>query len=382
MNRKEINEIKKNLKKESGFLTWNRILVTIVNAYHEVELQKVMSPLTLSTREETMYGDILLQTLNTNVGKKSVQIDFETQRNEDSTMSSTQTALYDLVDTAFNSEQAISEYTDKVVLTYPEQKPYAVITAHCTYTVRHKNKSDEFDEMDQEDYNFIISAYCPVCAVETGFSYDFSTKTFSTEADKKLYIVPKATHGLLFPAFDNRSANIHSAMVYVAKEKEYPTFYIEEGLGCKAPLSAATEKSVWLSILESTFGDELDYPFLYVLNQRLLQAAEGFRQDTRLVKWGGKRFAEEFEALEVEKEQIDKFLNVWEYTMNKGLFPGYLHLENIIDKKYTVKTAEFTISYTAEHGDSVSTTIIEGSRSFSLKTANAVVAVNGAPINL
>ena len=382
MNRKEINEIKKNFKQESGFFTLNKILLTIVNANHEVEMQSVSSPLLLSERAERVYRDILLQTLNTNVGRKSIQIDFEAQSDGDSNMSVTQSVLYGIVSTSLNSKQAIEDYTDKIVLTYTAPGPYAVITAHCTYTVRRKNKNDETDEMECEDYNFIASAYCPVCAVDSGFSYDFSTKTFSTEEDKKLYVVPKARHGLLFPTFDNRSANIHSAMIYSAKEKEYPLFYIENGLGCAAPLSAEAERKTWLSILESTFGDELDYPFLYELNRRLLDSAEEFKHETRLTSWGGRRFTSELNALGVDKDKLDKFLTVWNYTMDKGLFPGYLHVENIIDKKYTVKTSEFTISYTAEHGDSVSPTIIEGSRSFALKTADAVVAVNGAAINL
>ena len=60
MNRKEINEIKKNFKQESGFFTLNKILLTIVNANHEVEMQSVSSPLLLSERAERMYRDSLL----------------------------------------------------------------------------------------------------------------------------------------------------------------------------------------------------------------------------------------------------------------------------------------------------------------------------------
>ncbi|MBP5433768.1 DUF4317 family protein [Ruminococcus sp.] len=379
MNRKEINEIKKNLKSEDGFLNFNKFLITIVNADHEVEMQRVVSPLMASEREERVYRDILLHTMNGNVGKKSVQIDFEPGEQG---LPQAQQALYDIVQTAINSDEALAEYTNDIILTYPSALPYAVITAHCTYTVRHRRSDDSSDEDNTEEFKFIVSAYCPVCTVDSGFSYDFGEKKFSTEEDKKLHIIPKPLHGLFYPAFDDRSANVNSAMVYVAKQNEFPAIYIEDGLGCKAPVSAKQEKEHWLWLLRTVFGDELSYPFLFTINELLIDASTEYSRDTRLTQFCKSDLAEILEMAGATAEQLSTFDKSFDYLVSTGSVPGYLYLQNLIDSRFTFKTSEYTVSCSVANADSVSTTVIDGSRSFQLRTSDMVMDVNGATVTL
>lgn len=44
--------------------------------------------------------------------------------------------------------------------------------AHCTYSVLKKNKMDEFEDEADTDYNFIVTALCPVNLRIDGLVYD------------------------------------------------------------------------------------------------------------------------------------------------------------------------------------------------------------------
>ena len=142
MNKKEVSEIRKNFKEDSGFFTLNKILLTMVNMDGEEIFTKNQNIFTINDREQEMYYTILRNVLNTSVGKKLIQYDFDYNRGGEEA----QHTLYNVVASKAQDAVSVETYVERILGTTVYPGPYALVTAHCTYTVRRKNKKDDIDE--------------------------------------------------------------------------------------------------------------------------------------------------------------------------------------------------------------------------------------------
>lgn len=373
MNRKEVAEIKKNCKSDCYRFTLNRVVVCIVDAEGNIKYTDNKSGALLDSREEDMYFTIIRSVLNTKVGKNFLQYDIDTTESAD-----TFNILRAARDTNLNSDQAVHDYLSNIITGYGADSPYAIVTAHCTYNVRKKNKNDEIDEFDQDEFNYLITAICPVISVDAGFSFNYQTGEYSTECDARLYMQPKPTQGFMYPAFDNRSANISSVMYYCKKAEDADVSFIEYVLGGCCSMFAEAEKQWFQYIIQEIFKEKANYTFMYTLNELLCEAAGQYEDDTYLHKADLNEFLDILEPMFDNDEEKNKFKSL--YTMCVG--ESKLTLSNLIDTKFTIKAAEYTISFSKNAGNKVSTIISDGARSIQLKVEEPKIEMNGTSVNL
>ena len=328
----------------------------------------------MSERESEMYYNILKNVLSTAVGKKLVQYDFR----DDDYGKDVLNKLFAVVGSKMNDDHAVETYTNHVVDTVPYSEPYALITAHCTYTVRRKDKNDDIDGDNTEEYNFIIAAFCPAHTVDSGFSYNNSTGDFSTESDSRLYISPKPTDGFIYPTFDNRSPNVSSVMYYSRKAKDFNSIIVEDTLGCNFQMSPICETQNFNYLISQTFGEELNYSTLYNINEALIDYEADFSSDTRAVTVSANELINILRNISVSEDDLNKFSALY-----KGLCGDCeLHMANIISNKIKLQTSEYTVNVKLTNADKISTTIVDGSRAIKLSTGDSLMTVNDIPANI
>lgn len=374
MNKKEVSEIKKNFKEDSRFFTLNKILLTMVNMDGEEIFTKNQNIFTISDREQEMYYTILRNVLNTSVGKKLIQYDFDYSRGGEEA----QHTLYNVVASKAQDAVSVETYVERILGTTVYPGPYALVTAHCTYTVRRKNKKDDIDEDNTEEYNFIVGAFCPAHTVDSGFSYNNQTGDFSTESDSRLYISPKPTDGFIYPTFDNRSPNANSVMYYCKTPKNINTSIIEDALGCSFDMSPVLETQNFNYLIAQTFGESTNYGLIYELNDALINYYDDFRNETEPIKVGADDIADIMRDLGVSDDELDKF---------KALYKGIcgdckLNIVNIINSKIKLQTSEYTISFKSWDGNRVAATVVDGSRAIKLPTDDTMMVVNDIPTQI
>ena len=90
---------------------------------------------------------------------------------------------------------------------YHAQKPYAVRILHGSYDIPIKAKDKESLWESEEVYKFIICTFCPL------------------HGD---YEAGPPECGFLFPAFTDRSADVHGVMVYQANDQHPHTELVRE----------------------------------------------------------------------------------------------------------------------------------------------------------
>lgn len=62
----------------------------------------------------------------------------------------------------------------------------------------------------------------------------------------------------LFPAFNDRSTDLHSTLYYSKDAEELKENFVDLMLGCSLPLSAGGQKETFQSLVEETLGDSCD----------------------------------------------------------------------------------------------------------------------------
>ena len=65
MNKKEIAEIKKNFKSDSGYFTTDNILTAFIDAEKNIVYKDVHSTYTMTVEDRDIYDETLLKILNT-----------------------------------------------------------------------------------------------------------------------------------------------------------------------------------------------------------------------------------------------------------------------------------------------------------------------------
>ena len=83
---------------------------------------------------------------------------------------------------------------------------------------------DDSDEV----YEYIMCAICPVDLSKPGLSYKEESEDIASR--KRDWVVGAVNSGFLFPAFNDRSSDIHSVLCYTKDAKAPHTELWENGL--------------------------------------------------------------------------------------------------------------------------------------------------------
>ncbi|MDE6780155.1 MAG: DUF4317 domain-containing protein [Ruminococcus sp.] len=375
MNKKETAEIKKNFSDKSGFFIMEKILTAFVDSEKNVRYNHVNSCLTMPEEEHEVYSETLKKVLNTNVGKAFVEYEFPDTAYDEG---NSQYILHKLLKSELKDEQACEDFVNHIANNLVYGGNYALVTAYCCYTIRRKDKNDEFADGEDEIYRYLLTAICPVTTGSDGFVFD----SFNNEIVKKLnteLIISKApTDGFLYPVFSNRSTDINHIMYYSKKANDPNISMVENVLGCTFVMSAENEKANFQTILKSVVGEDLDYMVIKSVNEKIQEVVEENKDDTDRTVIDNSRLKEILSDVGVPEERVKMVEPVYEKVCGKAP----LTASNLVDNKTVMTTAGITVNIKPDAGDKVRTSVINGRRCLLIDIDDPTIEINGLPVTL
>ena len=237
MNKKEISELKKQFTPDN--CTISRICGCYVDSEKEKRLEMRESFLSLSDEEMFKYFEIFKKTLSGTIGKNLLNLEFplkaETEGGE-------QEFLLRLKNSRLTDDALVDECYDKIIEHYYNAENYFIILVHAAYDVpgKAKDNTEMFDSSD-EVYEYILCCICPVRLSKAGLCYN--------EAENRIrdrirdWIVELPERGFLFPAFHDRSTDLHAMLYYSKKPEELQAEFVENMFGCEASLTAGEQRN-------------------------------------------------------------------------------------------------------------------------------------------
>lgn len=208
-----------------------------------------------------------------------------------------------------------------------------------------------------------------------GLAYNEEAKT--VENRKRSWNVEMPTHGFLFPAFNDRSTDIHAALCYTKKSIDKQTVFFRTTFGATIPESAEEQKQMFETVVEKTFGAAPEFAFVKSVNDNLARITEE-KKDQNNGGMNKDELRSIFEESGADETDLETFDRVYDEVVGKGkeLLP-----ENVLNvSKLEIKTEEAVVSAKLGDGSSIETKVVDGVRCLVLPL-NGICSINGIKVS-
>ena len=209
----------------------SRIYGCFVNSSREIVSYIDESMGILPQDEAEKYLNLLKKALSGKLGKNLIDIIFSTEQVADS---DEHHLLMALRDSQLKDGDIREEFYQKIINSLDlGDSNYLILLAHDSYDVPRKNKNDEMDA-DASDavFSYVVCCVCPVKERKVELGFFPGDNEFHSCAGQ---IVAAPELGFVFPAFDDRAANIYNALFYSRKADEIHQEVIDSVFHTTAP---------------------------------------------------------------------------------------------------------------------------------------------------
>lgn len=249
MNKKEVNEIKRRFKKDS--CNFDKMVGCYVDANKEMVLTFSETFLNLDDEEFHKYLEIANKSLSGTVGNNLLNLPFS---NEEEVEGSGHDLLMKLRESGLKDEKMLLEYYQRIIDTYDFVGNYLILIFHDTYDVPVKTKDDLALDDSEEVYEYIICAICPVALSKAGLGYRRDENRIG--ARERDWVVGPVDTAFTFPAFTDRSTDLHGCLAYTKNTKEPHTEFWENCIGCGTKRTSTQKKNAFDNMITKAIGEE------------------------------------------------------------------------------------------------------------------------------
>lgn len=368
MIKSEIFEIKKQFSHQNCSIT--KICGCYVDGEKTIKTKLSEAFLCLPEEETFKYFEIFKKTLSGTIGKNMINMDFPISSEFSG---GTQEYLLKLRDSELKDETLVDDFFNKVIQTYDYVGNYLILLIYAVYDVPGKGFDKiRMDDASDEVYSHILCSICPVNLTKPGLSYNDEANLFQERI--RDWVVGAPCNGFLFPAFNDRSADIHSILYYSKDSEELHFDFVDQLFGCQVPLSAGGQKETFQAILEETLGEDCDYEVIRNIHEKLNEIIEEHKDMPVPFAMDKSDVKNLFVESGVNEEKMIDFDKKYEEMTGENVS---LLASNIANTKvFEIKTPDVVVKVNPERSDLVETKMIDGRKCLVIEI-NDQVQVNG-----
>ena len=372
MTKQEISEIKKLLTQKNCSIT--RICGCYVDGEKNKKTEFKQAFLALPEEEMFKYVEILRKTLSGTLGKNLLTLEFPLKSEEEG---GTQEFLLRLRDSKLKDDALLEEYYDKIIANYEYVGNYLILVVHDVYDVPGKTSDGiEMEDASDEIYEYILTCICPVELSKPGLSYNAEENTFQNRIRDWVVTLPET--GYLFPAFTDRSSDIHSALYYSKDPEELKEGFVNELLGCPLPLSAGDQKETFQALIEETLGEDCGIEVVKNIHDKLTEIAAEHKEEPEPLVLDKNEVKTILADSGVSNEKLEIFDRCYDETAGETTS---LLASNVMNTRtFEVKTPDVVIKVNPERTDLIETKNIDG-RECLVISLGGNIEVNGINVH-
>lgn len=367
----EINEIKKLFTQKKCSIT--RICGCYVDGEKNKKAELKEPFLALPEEDMFKYFEIFRKTLSGTLGKNLLNMEFPL---ESEAVGGTQEFLLKLRDSKLKEDSLLDAFYDKVIESYDYPGNYLILLIHDVYDIPGKTTDGiTMEDASDEVYEYILCCICPVNLSKPGLSYNSDTNTFQNRIRDWIVEMPEV--GFLFPAFNDRSSDIHSTLLYSKDANDLHDSLADHVLGCTLPLTAGSQKETFQVLIEEALGEDCEYEVVKNIHEKLNEMVEEHKDVPEPLSLDKHEVKNLLVNSGVEEEKLEFFDEYYDSTAGEKTS---LLVNNVFNTKtFEVKTPDVSVKVSPERLDLIETRIIDG-RPCLVIEINDQVEVNGIPV--
>lgn len=335
------------------------------------------------------YLAIFKRTLSGTMGQNLLPIDFTQEQME-------QGAPYQLLSELHTSQLQDAEAVDRFyerVISYVQaereaqaqsvdeaQKAsnYLVLLLHDGYDVPYRDGNGEMDrERSMDIFSYILCGVCPVKQTKPSLRYFAAEQEFhSRESD---WVVSAPELGFLFPAFEERSANVSRAMYYTKDAANQHDVFVEQVLGASVQMTAQEQKETFQTIMQESLAEECSLTVVQNVHEAISELIEQQKADKGAEPLSLSRREVKQVLLDsgVSEEKVEAFDERYSETFGERTSLPAVNM--ITPKQFKVDTPNVSIKVDPEHSSLIETKFIDG-RYYLCILVDGEIEVNGVKV--
>ncbi len=372
MNEKEIGELRRRITPDKTSI--QRIRGCYVTEQRDI-LSQFNSTLAMLNEVETeeLLG-IIKKTLSGSLGKNLLDLEFSTHQvveGEEHKLLST------IRSSTLEDDDSVNALYKKIIENVQIEGSYLILLAGDKYDVPAYGKDGSKDEDSGTVFSYFLCSICPIKLTKPALSY-YGDEFHSVASSS---VICKPEIGFMFPAFDDRAANIYGALFYTKNTGDSQEALIDSIFKSESPMPAKVQKETFEAILGDTVADDCKMDVVQAVHEKICtmvdeHKASKEREPLMISKATVKNVLSD---CGVSEEKITAFDEKFDEEFGKG---SEIRPQNIIDtKQFQVKTPDVVIKVNPERTDLIKTEIIDGTKYIMIR-AETDVTVNGVNITI
>lgn len=249
MNKKEVAEIKRRLKKESCTIQH------MCGCYVDAEKNKLVTFsqkfLNLEEDEFYKYLEIAGKALSGTLGNNLLELEFPI---DEEAVGGRQQILMALRASKLEDAALLDTYYDLIIDSYDYVGNYLITLYYDVYDVPLKGTDELAMDESDEVYEYLLCCICPVALSKPGLGYLEGEHRIGARI--RDWVVGPTDTAFLFPAFNGRATDIHSTLVYTKNAKEPHEEFWANGLGCGTKRTATQKRDAFENMVVQTLGPD------------------------------------------------------------------------------------------------------------------------------
>ena len=375
MNDKEIAEIRRRFRTDKSNIS--HVRGCYVNEKKEIisEFDQSLGMMPEDDADEMLR--VLKKTLSGAHGRNLLDIEFSTQQVLES---EEHKLLSNLRSSCLKDDDAVAKLYEKIIGTLELDSSYLILLAYDSYDVFSTSADGEKETESSKVFNYFLCSVCPVRAGKATLSYYLPGRCFRTVAADTVLGAPEL--GFMFPAFDDRTANIYKTLMYTKDTKADYSSFVESVFRSEViPLPAETQRQTFNTILEQTANESCNLHVVKTLHNQINEMIEEHkeRKDEETLLIDKNKFVDLLESSGLEEKQIEAFSDKFnsEFGEKTQITP-----RNIVEtRSFNLKTPDVVIKVNPKRTDLIKTRVIDGEK-YILISAEEEVEVNGVTITI
>lgn len=249
MNKKEVAEIKRRLKKESCTIQH------MCGCYVDAEKNKLVTFsqkfLNLEEDEFYKYLEIAGKALSGTLGNNLLELEFPI---DEEAVGGRQQIVMALRASKLEDDALLDTYYDLIIDSYDYVGNYLITLYYDVYDVPLKGTDELAMDESDEVYEYLLCCICPVALSKPGLGYLEGEHRIGARI--RDWVVGPTDTAFLFPAFNGRATDIHSTLVYTKNAKEPHAEFWANGLGCGTKRTATQKRDAFENMVVQTLGPD------------------------------------------------------------------------------------------------------------------------------
>ena len=374
MNGKEVAEIRRRFNPQKTNITG--VHGCYVNENREI-VAEFNQPLAALTQDETESMLALLKKLlSGGLDRNLIDIEFS---NEQVLGGEEHKRLLKLRDSALCDEPELKALFSDIIETVRVEGAYLILAAADNYDVFTYREDGKKDEDSTELFKYFLCGVFPVKMTKPQLSFAAFDNTFKNIVANSVITAPLL--GFMFPAFDDRAANIYNTLFYTKDSAANNSEIIDRLFKAEPPMPAAEQRETFNSLLNGVTNDENNLEIIKNIQDEIGGMITEHKESREREPLAVSRddICDILRSADMSDEKIETFKAGFDESFGEK---ARLNPQNLVEtKRLELTGADISIKINPERSELVETRVIDGVK-YILIRADEEIEVNGVPINI